>query len=131
MNIDTKYVLELGNLILRCQKVINNEWEMLSLVYDTDGGHSANSGFLYANEKIRPFSASIEGSPLLVRDSILMFREKIYEETGKYFKQLLIQIEKKTNRIKIDFEFENPERWSMSPSKIKEMREYLRPNFED
>jgi len=129
MNIDDGDILELGELVLRCKKIIDNEWDCLAVVYDTGEGHIANSGFIYKDEVVSPVTTKIENSPLLLGDKILAFREKIYEECGHKFKQLLIQMESETNRIKIDFEFDDPERWSIKPAKLKEMREKLRPSF--
>jgi hypothetical protein len=130
MKVEDRYILDLGALILRCKKVEENEWSLLSIVYDTNEGHTANSGFLYLGEKVRSISVSIENEPLLLRDKIIEFREKIFEQCGQKFKQLLIQMEKETGRIKIDFEFDDPDRWAIKPAKLKEMREALKPQFD-
>ncbi|WP_448565363.1 hypothetical protein [Thalassotalea ganghwensis] len=129
MNIDDKYILELGELTLRCKKVIENNWEALTFVFDVADGHLANSGFLYHEDNIRTATARIKEEPMLLSDKIKDLRKMIYEQTGHKFKQLLIQMEKSTGRIKIDFEFDNPNRWTIKPAKIKEMREQLRPDF--
>ncbi|CAM3845021.1 hypothetical protein [Pseudoalteromonas maricaloris] len=129
MNIDDKYITEIGQLLLRCEDMLENEWESVSIVYDINEGHTSNSGFLYMRDGILPTCASIDGEPLLFRDKILGLREKIQDETGYGFIQLLIQMEKATGRIKIDFEFDDPNRWAIKPAKIKEMREILRPDF--
>lgn len=130
MNINDKTIFELGELVFSCKKVIENEWDLLAVVYDTGEGYTANSGFLYNKDKIRPISLSIENNPLLLDEKILEFRQKIYEQCGQKFKQLLIQMEKENGRIKIDFEFDDPSRWTIKPAKLKEMREALRPQFD-
>jgi len=129
MNIDDKHILKISELILRCRKIIENDWGLVSIVYDVGEGHSANSGFLYNGNKIRPVSVGIDGEPTLLSNNILEFQEEVHKECGHKFKQLLIQMEKETGRIKIDFEFDDPDRWAIKPSKIKEMREALRPDF--
>lgn len=130
MNIDNEKVLEIAKYILQCKKVIQNEWDELTFVFDVAEGHVANSGFLYNKDKVRPASASIEDQPLLVRDKIVELRELVFKECGHKFKQLLFQMESKTNRFRIDFEFDDATRWAISPAKIKEMRVLLKPNFE-
>ncbi len=130
MNINDKYVYDIGELILQCEDVVDSHWQLLSVVYDTGEGHTANSGFLYTEDEISPISVSIPGQRFLLRNTILEFRDVVYEETGHKFKQLLIQMEKETGRIKIDFEFDDPDRWAIKPSKLKEMREALRPQFD-
>lgn len=127
----TELVHMIGELLLRCKKVKQNPWQSLSLVYDTDEGHTANSGFLYQEGNTRPFSARIEDSPTLLRDTVLDLRQVIYEETGKQITQLLIQMESESGKLKIDFDFEKPGKWSIEPSNFKQMRESLRPSFED
>lgn len=129
MNIADKFIVEIGQLILRCEDMLENEWDSVSIVYDVREGHTANSGFLYTKDRVLPICASIDGEPLLFRDKVLGLREKVQHETGCGFVQLLIQMEKVTGRIKIDCEFDDPKRWAIKPAEIKVMRERLRPDF--
>ncbi len=71
----------------------------------------------------------VESEPLLLENKIIELQEQVYKQCGHKFKQLLIQTEKQTGRIKIDFEFDDPERWAIKPAKLKELRENLRPDF--
>lgn len=121
---------KIGELILRCKKVVANEWESLTFVFDVAEGHMANSGFLYNGDNIRPASAGIDGEPMLLDDTIMAFRAAVADEYGHHFKQLLVQMEKATGRINIDFEFEGATRWRIVPARLKEMRESLRPQFD-
>ncbi|WP_370981219.1 hypothetical protein [Agaribacterium sp. ZY112] len=129
MKTKNEYVQEIAGLILQCKKVIENEWEQLVFVFDTADGHVANSGFLYNRGKVRPVSAGIESSPLLLSDTIIELRQAVAVECGDKFKQFLIQMDKESGRFKIDFEFDDANRWTIVPSKMKEMREALRPKF--
>ena len=131
MKINDKHVLEIGELVLRCKKVVENDWDLLSVVFDTGEGHIANSGFLYFGDKVRPVSVSIEKEPLLLDDKIFKLRDKIYRQCGEKFKQILIQMENVTHRIKVDFEFEDGGRWSIKPAKLRKIREELRPDFSE
>jgi len=130
MKIDDKYIVEIGGLTLKCKDVVENKWKELTFIFDVAEGHIANSGFLYNGDKVRPASARIKENPLLLNEKINELRDKVYEESGHYFKQLLIQMENETNRIKIDFEFDDPQRWTIKPAKSQEMREKLRPKFD-
>ncbi|MBB3059780.1 hypothetical protein [Microbulbifer rhizosphaerae] len=129
MNLDKKYIEDIGSLVLNCKKVLENEWTELSVVFDVSEGHIANSGFLYNGEKVRPISLSIENNPLLLDNKIYEFQSAVADQCGSKFKQILIQMENERQKIKIDFEFDNPDRWKIVPRKLKEMREALRPNF--
>ncbi|WP_137297985.1 hypothetical protein [Psychromonas sp. SP041] len=114
---------------MRCKKVVENQWNSLTFVFDVNEGHMANSGFLYNEDSIRPASARIEDEPMALNNKIRAFQTVIFQKYGHRFKRLLVQIEKNTGRIKIDFEFDNAHRWTIFPSKIAKMREELRPNF--
>ena len=123
-------ISEIGELILTSPDLQENDWESFSLVYDIGEGHTANSGFLYDNKSIAPFFAESENDPMEIDNQILALQQEIQLTTGHKFKQLLIQMEKNTNKIKIDFEFDNPNRWSITPANMKEMKELLRPKFD-
>jgi len=130
MNIDDRDIREIGNLILRCHKVIANEWDSVALVFDISDGHAANSGFLNRGSDVRPVSARIREEPLLLNESLRELQSRVREQCGQDFKQLLVQMERKSGRIKIDFEFDDPTRWSIGPGNLRERREELRPSFE-
>ena len=131
MNIDDKFVMDIGKSILCCKKVVENDWDSLVFVFDAAEGHIANSGFLYSLDSVRPASARIESDPMLLNNQIRDLREKIFDQCNAKFRQMLVQMESQSGRIKIDFEFDDPSRWTIKPSNIKQMREELRPNFED
>jgi hypothetical protein len=131
MNIDNNLITDIGNLVLQSEDLITTDWDSVSIVFDAGEGHVANSGFIYKDEKIIPAIADIEDKPLILRDKILEIREAIFNSSGYKFSQLLVQVEKKTCRIKIDFEFDKPNRWTILPAKLKEIGEVLRPKFDD
>ena len=130
MNQLSHYIAEIGELILQAEKPKRYDWDLMTIVYDITDSHDANSGFLYTVEKIIPVSVGIEGKPMAIADKLLEFRNAMAEQTGKKFKQLLIQMERETGRIKIDFDFDKGNKWTIVPSRLKEMREELRPEFD-
>lgn len=129
MNIKDETLAEIAKLFLRCEDVIDNPWTELVFVFEFYEGCTSNSGFLYNGNKIRPACASIEDNELLLDNKLKKLREDIYEQCGHKFNQLLFQMENETKRFKIDFEFDDPERWAITPASFFEMREKLRPNF--
>jgi|SRR5690554_173085 len=130
MNNLNHYIIEVGEMVLRAEKPQKHNWEAITIVYDISDGHAANSGFLYFENKIIPTSIRINGEPMAIADKLLEFRDAMAEQTGKKFKQLLIQMERETGRIKIDFDFDKGNKWTIVPSRLKEMREELRPKFD-
>ena len=129
MNIDPKYIREIGELVLRCDDVIEEPaWNALAFVFDITEGHMANSGFIYVDDDIVPAAAGIEEDLMALDNKILEFREAIFNACGHKFVQLLIQMNS-AGKIHIDFEFDNPKRWNMGPANYRAMREQLRPVF--
>ena len=123
-------IQDIAQLVRRCDKAVQKEWERLSVVFDIGEGHTANSGFLYIGEKIVPMSAGIDQEPMAIDNKIREFQSAVEEKFGHKFKQLLVQMERESGRIKIDFEFDDPKRWNMGPSNYIKMREELRPQFD-
>ncbi|WP_219704344.1 hypothetical protein [Marinomonas lutimaris] len=129
MNIKDEVLQEITQMFLRCEDVLEYEWTELVFVFEFGDGHVSNSGFLYNGQEITPATASIANDKLLLRNSLKALREDVYQECGYRFNQLLFQMENKTKRFKIDFEFEDPKKWAITPDNMFEMREKLRPNF--
>ncbi|MBU1308305.1 MAG: hypothetical protein KKE30_02070 [Gammaproteobacteria bacterium] len=130
MNIDPKYIQELGELVLRCKRVVETDgWDALAFVFDIADGHMANSGFIYVGEEIIPASARIQEDKMALSNKIREFQQALFEACGHKFVQLLIQMNS-AGKIHIDFEFDNPKRWNMGPANYRAMREQLRPAFD-
>ena len=121
---------EIGQLILRCQKVDENDWDSLSVVFDLTDGRISNSGFLYDSKSIKPMTARIDGEVMTIANKIREFQSAVEKKFGYKFKQLLVQMERESGQIKIDFEFDDPNRWNMGPTNYIKMREALRPVFD-
>ncbi|WP_157576220.1 hypothetical protein [Pseudoalteromonas sp. SW0106-04] len=130
MNIPTERLQYIADLFLRCEDVAENLWTAFTFVFEFNDGHMANSGFIYNAEAVRPASAEIEDDPLLLDDTLLEFREEVYEQCDWRFIKMLFQMESETGRFKIDFEFEDKSRWEIHPGNMMEMREQLRPHFD-
>ncbi|MFM2481387.1 hypothetical protein [Celerinatantimonas sp. YJH-8] len=129
MKIDNQTIIEIGQSVLLCQDVIENDWDLLAVVFDVAEGHTANSGFLYKGDDVEPIAACIEDDMQRLDHQIELLREEIYQQTGYKFKQLLVQMKKETGQIKIQFEFDDPQRWSFSPKNLATIKEELRPDF--
>lgn len=123
-------IKDLGSLLYRSDDVVETDWDMISIVFDLLDGGISNSGFLYKGDTVEPIIADIDDEPTIIDDKVIDFKKFVTEKFGHEFKQLLIQMEKGTGRIKIDFEFDDPTRWSIGPGNLKEMREFLRPKFD-
>ena|SRR5690554_122465 len=124
------YIVDIGELLLQSDKLCLYEWDLFSIVYDIADGHTADSGFLYIGNEVIPVTSRNSNDKRSLPNKIREFRDAMAEQTGKKFKQLLIQMERETGRIKIDFDFDKGNKWTIVPSRLKEMREELRPKFD-
>src|SRR5690554_2807760 len=125
-----QYVFDVGELVLQADNLRNDNWDFVTIVYDISEGHAANSGFLYIGDNVEPTTSRNSNDKRSLSNKISEFRDAMAEQTGKKFKQLLIQMERETGRIKIDFDFDKGNKWTIVPSRLKEMREELRPKFD-
>jgi hypothetical protein len=129
MNINDTFIVNVGKEVLKAELLSEVEWQELALIVEVAEGYFSDSGFLYNGSDIEPFDAYSE-NPLALRNAISELNEEVLKACGNKFKLLLIQMEKETGRIKIDFEFDDPNRWTIKPAKLKEMQESLRPEFD-
>lgn len=129
MNSSDQLIQEVGQEVLKAELLEEFEWNTLTLVVEVGDGYFSDSGFLYCDDDIEPFDAESD-DPLALRNIVIKLRDALHQSSGQYFKQLLIQIEKKSGRLKIDFEFDNASRWSITPANLRVMRDQLRPDFD-
>ena len=130
MNIPAERLQYIADLFLRCEDVVENPWTAFTFVFEFNDGHIANSGFLYNGDEVEPATARIAEDMLLLSNTLREFREEVYEQCDWRFIKLLFQMDGETERFKIDFEFEDKNRWEIHPGNMMEMREQLRPHFD-
>lgn len=120
----------IGGLILKSDDLKeNSEWQSLSLVLTFSDGYFADSGFLYQQEIIQPFSAYADDEdPFILRDKAQELKKELEKSADDELKQMLVQIDR-DGRMKMQFEFDDPERWRITPSNINNIKEFLRPDF--
>jgi|SRR5690554_209732 len=130
MNELNQYISEIALLISQADDLRDNKWDYVTIVYDISDGYTASSGFLYIGDDVEPTTSRNSNDKKSLPNKMNEFRDAMAEQTGKKFKQLLIQMERETGRIKIDFDFDKGNKWTIVPSRLKEMREELRPKFD-
>jgi len=123
-------IQELASLILQSEDLLDNQWDLATIVFDVAAGAVSNSGFKYTKSEIEPIIAEVPDDIVLLDDKLVEFQNEIINSFGHSFVQLLIQFDRKNNKVKLDFEFDNPSRWSITPANLKRIREELRPKFD-
>lgn len=125
----TELITGLASLVLKCEDLVDEEWEQASFVFDVRSGSISNSGFIYRNDKAVPAIADIDEEPLSIDNKVLELQQALESESHVKFKQLLIQLDKNTGKFKIEFEFDTYDRWTFEPKTLSKTKQEIRPNF--
>ena len=119
-----KLIHEIGAVIVQSPRIAALEWQHLVFVANVEREHTTLSGFAYDRSgKSRP--ASPGGMQTL--DKIAALREAMRMDGSEPWAACLIRIERSTGKIAMDFEYEDPSRWAITPTNVRQMAETLRP----
>ena len=125
----TELVEDIYKEVCKSTNLVNVDWEAITVVCDLNEGHFSQSGFLYKTfEKAEPFTVK-SSERRRFSNLCKSVGEKLKSETGKDLIQLLIKVSSLGN-INIDFDFDDSQRWVISPGNIGQMKEALRPKFD-
>lgn len=114
-------VLEIGSLILNNKKFATADWFGLSLVGRFGNSEKSMNGYVYfANSD---FEARSPAPSFDVLDKVSELREEMAKEKGQYWHQCLIHITKPDMKINIQFEYDDPDRWSLKKVSL-DMKDY-------
>ncbi|MFM9829122.1 MAG: hypothetical protein ACKVOB_10340 [Sphingomonas sp.] len=113
---------DLGSLIVGSQEVAGEAWSSLAVVAIRDGGWSV-SGLLYVegDDDATPFLPDEEFDDI-IRD----FYDATLVEGKPGWLSCLIQINRDGMQVRITFEYENADRWAMTPGNRAELIAALR-----
>lgn len=115
---------EIALMIAQDEKYVDREWDAMSLVAIVTDTSVDMTGFSYvAGEKPKP------GTPRNgdIMDQLVQFRQLTRRGGSAPWKAVLIQIAKQEMRIDVAFEYDDAQRWKVTPSNLARMREKLRP----
>jgi hypothetical protein len=117
-------VQEIGTLLLNDPEISSGQWSHLVIVAQVQDLSTKVNGFAYREDG--------KAVPTAPRNSIVpkKFRElsEAMREAGKDpWKACLVRIDRSSENISIDFEYDHPEKWLIVPSTVKQMAEALRP----
>jgi hypothetical protein len=118
-------VLEIGSLIVNSEAYAKYEWQAISVVGHFSQGERSTSGYVYLDDG--DFQAETPGFDALYK--IEELREEMKKETDKAWHQCLIHITKPDFKINIQFEYDDPKRWSLKKVSrdISDYAESLKP----
>lgn len=120
---------EIGHAIIHDPALKGKRWQSLSLVFSASEDSMGMHGYFYtARNKPNPFCP--EGDSLF--DLFPALQAAMLDgEKGSPWLACLLQIMKATKDIKLDFEYEDPDRWQVTPDNYETMPAALRWNDSD
>lgn len=118
-------LIDLGQCILKNEKYRDREWDAVALVVTLTETDNGSAGYTYDGENWR--AASMGGDEFF--DLCEDLQEITRTPSGETWKQALIHITKPGPQINVQFEYDDPRRWSLKKVSL-DLKDYamsLRP----
>lgn len=127
MSENSELVEDLVGAIINSDQIEQQNWQTFSLVIVfQDDRVSETYGYSYDVEgEWEAFSVR----PRLVNAEAGSYREWLKQENDKAVIKMLVQFNRASNKFNVDFEYENPARWSVTPSNVNEITKELHPQL--
>jgi len=116
-------IQELAAMLVDDPEVSSRPWNELVIVARVDEGVTDASGFAYQQDG----SAVATGPENFdILDKLSELRGAMAEPGREPWKACLIRIDGNSGKFTVKFEYENPEKWAITPGNAAEMAELLR-----
>jgi len=115
---------ELGRLIVAGPDYAGHDWRGIAVVIQIEP-RKRLFGYMYLSDG--SWTAAIP-EPRPAIEKALALAEAMRVEGKAGWKTCLIQISAPDGRMKVDFEYDNPARWDVTPANLEERVEALRPD---
>lgn len=120
----TALVHEIGSLIVHNDRYTSRDWDGLAVTVIVEPGVTQISGYSYRDGQ--PPETASPGLGVLA-DKFEELCEVMPTPDGRKWKTALVQIRRETGKFTIDYEYNNPMRWKVTPSNIATLPEEMRP----
>ncbi|MGQ4274888.1 hypothetical protein [Terrihabitans sp. B22-R8] len=117
-------VPEITMMIVNSGDFAERPWDSLALTVIVQGGSVQMSGYTYED------GASPEPATPRNVELARKFRElaaAMQKPDGGTWVSSLIQVRRDSQKVHIDFDYENPGRWKVTPANLKSLPEEIRP----
>jgi len=115
---------EIGSLVIRDKEIMSRPWEHLVLVAQVSNNSTQVNGFAYQSG-----GKAVPTGPdnFEIVDKFEELRTAMGADDIELWNACLFRLDRDSHKLSIDFEYEQPEKWLITPSTVKEMAEKLRP----
>ena len=118
-----RLLVELGQAILGDAKFVERDWAGIALVIQLDGQESMSG---YAYDPSGDWEAAVPSS-FDILDQAEALRTAM-ADTGKgKWKTCLVQISRPGPKLAVDFDYDDVDRWAITPANLEARVEELRP----
>ena len=120
-------ILEAGRIALECLHSKGTDWDGHAIVVNVAPEHRRFNGYVYDGPNWSAFSPQEKGFEFL--DVLQELQDAMAADTGNRWKQALIHITRPGPEIDIQFEYDDPTRWSLKKVSLDlaDYAESLRP----
>lgn len=123
MNRD-ELIVDIGRLIVADRKVSAQPWDGYALVAYYDGSVSKLNGFRYAGDEpgkpATPESFELE-------ERLDELREATRVDGKAPWRACVVRLTRDTGKATVDFEYEHPEHWHVTPATVADVAARARP----
>ena len=117
-------VQDIGAMLVRDPQITSQPWEDIAIVAQVTPSSTKVNGFAYLASGD---SIPIGPRNLDVLDKFEELRLAMRDPGREPWKACLVRINRSTSHIAIDFEYDHPDKWEITPASIEVMGEALRP----
>lgn len=119
-------IAEIGKAIVLDERFQADDWSGIALVGNFSGGREGLHGYAYQADG--SWSGRIPADPDdAILDMMLDLKRMMEEKEGTAWYQCLVQVSRAEQRVNIKFEYDDPERWSVTPANLEQKVEELKP----
>lgn len=107
----------------------SSDWESLAMILEfPDGKFNEAHGYAYSPGGV---ISAVASDPWAVVPAVDAYTDSHYEPGETLPLKLLVQFDRTNGAYEVTFEDTDETRWKVTPRSYKELREELRPNFDD
>jgi hypothetical protein len=117
-------VQEIGRMLVQDPRISALPWRQVAIVAQITDDSTQVNGFVY-DETGKETPTAPKNTRVIDRFEEL--RSVMGEHEESFWSACLVRLDRVSGKISIDFEYDHPEKWLITPSTVKEMSEKLRP----
>jgi hypothetical protein len=117
-------IAEVGRLIFEDREYAPDDWAVAAVVFNFVNGRRNSFGYVFKSDG--SWEARLPDSWDSI-DKMLELQAAMERQTGKKWHRALIHITRETTAMNVQFEYDDPTRWQIVPSKLDESVNALRP----